>query len=47
MPLSFEAVEAKVRSAQQPPPATEVYVEEVDLAAYDRLLVLDLEAVLA
>jgi len=44
IPLSFEAVEAKVRSAQQPPPATEVYVEEVDLAAYDRLL--DFEQVL-
>jgi hypothetical protein len=45
MPLSFEAVEAKVCSAQQPPPLTDVYVEEVDLAAYDRLL--DLEQVLS
>ena len=45
IPLSFEAVEAKVRSAQQPPPATEVYVEEVDLAVYDRLL--EFEQVLA
>jgi len=45
MPLSFEAVEAKVCSAQQPPPLTDVYIEEVDLAAYDRLL--DLEQVLS
>jgi hypothetical protein len=45
MPLSFEAVEAKVCSARQPPPLTDVYVEEVDLAAYDRLL--DLEQVLS
>ena len=45
MPLSFEAVEAKVRSAQQAPSLTDVYVEEVDLAVYDRLL--DLEQVLS
>ncbi len=45
IPITFEAVEARVRSAQKLPPVTEVYVEEVDLAAYDRLL--DLEEVLA
>ena len=44
IPITFEAVEAKVRSAQQPPSLTDVYVEEVDLAIYDRLL--DLEQVL-
>jgi hypothetical protein len=36
--ITFEAVEAKVRTRQQPPPVTQVHVEEVDLAVYDRLL---------
>jgi hypothetical protein len=38
MAMTFEAVEAKVLSRQQPPPVTQVHVEEVDLAVYDRLL---------
>ena len=44
IPITFEAVEAKVHSTQQPPPVTEVHVVEVDLAVYDRLL--DFEEVL-
>ena len=43
-PITFEAVEAKVHSRQQAPPATQVHVSEVDLAVYDRLL--DYEEVL-
>jgi hypothetical protein len=38
IPITFEAVEAKVRLAQQPPSVTDVEVEPVDLVAYDRLL---------
>jgi len=38
MAITFEAVEAKVHCLQQPPPVTQVHVEPVDLAAYDRLL---------
>ena len=38
MAMTFEAVEARVWSRQQPPPVTQVHVEEVDLAVYDRLL---------
>ena len=38
VPITFETVEAKVHSLQQPPPVTAVHVEPVDLAAYDRLL---------
>jgi hypothetical protein len=38
IPITFETVEAKVHSLQHPPPVTEVHVEPVDLAAYDRLL---------
>ena len=44
IPVTFEAVEAKVQSTQQPPPLTQVHVEPVDLAVYDRLL--DFEEVL-
>jgi transposase len=36
--LTFEAVEAMVQSGQQPPPVTDVHVEDVDLCTYDRLL---------
>ncbi len=42
--ITFEAVEAKVHSRQQPPPVPQVYVAEVDLGVYDRLL--DYEEVL-
>jgi hypothetical protein len=38
IPLTFEAVEAKVRSCLQPPSVTSVHVEPADLQAYDRLL---------
>jgi hypothetical protein len=38
IPLDYELIAAKVSSLQQPPPATEVYIEPVDLAAYDHLL---------
>jgi hypothetical protein len=44
IPITFEAVDAKVQSTQQPPPATQVYVEPVDLSMYDKLL--DFEEVL-
>jgi hypothetical protein len=38
LPITFETVEAKVHSLQQPPPVTQVHIEPVDLAAYDLLL---------
>jgi hypothetical protein len=38
IPITFEAVEAKVHSRSQPPPVTQVQVADVDLAVYDRLL---------
>ena len=44
-PITFETVEAWVRSAQEPPELTDVAVEAVDLHVYDRLL--DFEEVLA
>jgi hypothetical protein len=44
-PISFETVEAWVRSDQEPPELTDVAVEEVDLQVYDRLL--DFEEALA
>ena len=37
-PISFEAVEALVRRAQEIPSATQVTVEPVDLAGYDALM---------
>lgn len=44
-PISFEIVEALVRSTQGPAAVTDVQVEPVDLEAYDRLL--DFEELLA
>jgi len=44
-PITFETVEAWVRSDQKPPELTDVAVEEVDLQVYDRLL--DFEEALA
>ena len=44
-PITFETVEAWVRSAQEPPELTDVAVGEVDLQVYDRLL--DFEEALA
>jgi hypothetical protein len=44
-PISFEIVEALVRSTQGPTTVTDVQVEPVDLEAYDRLL--DFEELLA
>lgn len=38
-PITFEAIEAMMRSGEQLPPATELTIPEVDLAAYDALLV--------
>ena len=38
-PITLEAVEAMVRSGEQLPPATELTIPKVDLAAYDALLV--------
>ena len=38
IPLDYEAIETQVSSLQQPPPVTEVYIEPVDLVAYDHLL---------
>ena len=36
--VSFETVEALVRSAQQPPAITDVHIPAVDLQVYDQLL---------
>ena len=36
--VSFETVEALVRSAQQPPAITDVHIPAVDLQTYDQLL---------
>jgi hypothetical protein len=44
-PITFETVEAWVRSEQEPPELTDVTVDEVDLQVYDRLL--DFEEALA